>query len=444
VEGALREGGGQPGLRLIETLLWDGARRCARRCIWRGWRGAAALGWAGPAIDRVAGGAARGASLAWARLRLTLDRGRARWQVTAAPYAARCAAVAAGAGGGAAGSATPGCGSRRRGARSMTGAGGAGARAGRGGVPERTRRGLRRHDHHGVLRPGAGDADAAPVMHAYRSHTCADLNAAHVGQTVRLSGWVHRVRDHGGVLFIDLRDHYGITQVLADSDSPAFAALEKVRAEWVIRIDGRVKARDASLVNPKIPPARSRSMSPRLRCWARPRAAAAGLRRAGLPRGNAPDLPLPGPAARGAAPQHDAALERGALDPQPDVGRGLHRVPDADHHRLQPRRGARLPGAVAPASGQVLRPAAGAAAVQAADHGGGLRPLFPDRALFPRRGPARRPLAHRLLPARPGDELRRAGGRVRRRPAGDPGAVRGVRRRQARGADWPRIPMPRA
>ncbi|MFD1912862.1 aspartate--tRNA ligase [Halodurantibacterium flavum] len=90
-------------------------------------------------------------------------------------------------------------------------------------------------------------------MHAYRSHTCAELNKAHVGDDVRLSGWVHRVRDHGGVLFIDLRDHYGITQVLADSDSPAFAALEKVRAEWVIRIDGTVKARDESLVNPKIP-----------------------------------------------------------------------------------------------------------------------------------------------------------------------------------------------
>ncbi|MFZ1470667.1 MAG: aspartate--tRNA ligase [Paracoccaceae bacterium] len=90
-------------------------------------------------------------------------------------------------------------------------------------------------------------------MHAYRSHTCADLNKSHVGQEVRLSGWVHRVRDHGGVLFIDLRDHYGITQVLCDGDSPAFAALEKVRSEWVVRIDGRVKARDASLVNTKIP-----------------------------------------------------------------------------------------------------------------------------------------------------------------------------------------------
>ncbi|MES2813967.1 MAG: aspartate--tRNA ligase [Pseudomonadota bacterium] len=90
-------------------------------------------------------------------------------------------------------------------------------------------------------------------MHAYRSHTCAALNKDHVGETVRLSGWVHRVRDHGGVLFIDLRDHYGITQLLCDGDSPAFAALEKVRAEWVVRVDGRVKARDASLVNAKIP-----------------------------------------------------------------------------------------------------------------------------------------------------------------------------------------------
>ena len=90
-------------------------------------------------------------------------------------------------------------------------------------------------------------------MHAYRSHTCADLTKAQVGETVRLAGWVHRIRDHGGVLFIDLRDHYGITQVIADGDSPAFSALEKVRSEWCIRIDGNVLARDASLVNPNLP-----------------------------------------------------------------------------------------------------------------------------------------------------------------------------------------------
>jgi len=90
-------------------------------------------------------------------------------------------------------------------------------------------------------------------MHAYRSHTCADLNKSNVGDTVRLSGWVHRVRDHGGVLFIDLRDHYGVTQVLCDPDSPVFNELEKVRSEWCIRIDGVVKARDESLMNSKIP-----------------------------------------------------------------------------------------------------------------------------------------------------------------------------------------------
>ena len=90
-------------------------------------------------------------------------------------------------------------------------------------------------------------------MHAYRSHTCADLTAADVGQTVRLSGWVHRIRDHGGILFIDLRDHYGITQVLCDPDSPVFAEVEKLRSEWCVRIDGEVKARAPELINAKIP-----------------------------------------------------------------------------------------------------------------------------------------------------------------------------------------------
>ena len=90
-------------------------------------------------------------------------------------------------------------------------------------------------------------------MQAFRTHTCSDLNANDVGQSVRLSGWVHRVRDHGGILFIDLRDHYGITQILADPDSPVFKDLEKVRSEWCIRIDGVVKARAPELVNKKLP-----------------------------------------------------------------------------------------------------------------------------------------------------------------------------------------------
>ncbi|MBB3314215.1 aspartyl-tRNA synthetase [Rhizobium sp. BK181] len=86
-------------------------------------------------------------------------------------------------------------------------------------------------------------------MHRYRSHTCAALRKSDVGANVRISGWVHRVRDHGGVLFIDLRDHYGVTQVVADPDSPAFKQAELVRGEWVIRIDGLVKARTEDTVN---------------------------------------------------------------------------------------------------------------------------------------------------------------------------------------------------
>ncbi|EXU83562.1 aspartyl-tRNA synthetase [Brucella melitensis 548] len=90
-------------------------------------------------------------------------------------------------------------------------------------------------------------------MHRYRSHTCAALRKTDVGSNVRLSGWVHRVRDHGGILFIDLRDHYGITQIVADPDSPAFKVAETVRGEWVIRVDGEVKARADDAVNTNLP-----------------------------------------------------------------------------------------------------------------------------------------------------------------------------------------------
>lgn len=90
-------------------------------------------------------------------------------------------------------------------------------------------------------------------MHLYRSHTCGALRASDVGQTIRLSGWVHRKRDHGGVLFVDLRDHYGMTQIVADADSPALAVLEGLRVESVVTIDGEVKARSAGTVNPNLP-----------------------------------------------------------------------------------------------------------------------------------------------------------------------------------------------
>jgi aspartyl-tRNA synthetase len=90
-------------------------------------------------------------------------------------------------------------------------------------------------------------------MHRYRSHTCGALRESDIGETVRLSGWCHRIRDHGGVLFIDLRDHYGLTQCVADPDSPAFKDAEKLRSEWVVRIDGKVRRRPAGTDNPELP-----------------------------------------------------------------------------------------------------------------------------------------------------------------------------------------------
>jgi len=89
-------------------------------------------------------------------------------------------------------------------------------------------------------------------MHAYRTHSCGQLRAAEVGERVKLSGWVHRKRDHGNLLFVDLRDHYGITQIVADVADPAFATLDKVRAESVITVEGQVVARAAEAVNPNL------------------------------------------------------------------------------------------------------------------------------------------------------------------------------------------------
>ena len=90
-------------------------------------------------------------------------------------------------------------------------------------------------------------------MHRYRTHTCGALRDSDIGAEVRLSGWCHRVRDHGGVLFIDLRDHYGLTQVVADPDSPAFKVAEMLRSEWVVRVDGKVRRRPGGTENPELP-----------------------------------------------------------------------------------------------------------------------------------------------------------------------------------------------
>src|SRR3984885_6718161 len=91
-------------------------------------------------------------------------------------------------------------------------------------------------------------------MHRYRSHTCGALSLAEAGQAVRLSGWCHRIRDHGGLLFIDLRDHYGLTQCVVDPDAPAaFTPAQELRSEFVVRVDGVVRTRPPGTENPEMP-----------------------------------------------------------------------------------------------------------------------------------------------------------------------------------------------
>jgi aspartyl-tRNA synthetase len=167
------------------------------------------------------------------------------------------------------------------------------------------------------------------LMHPYRSHTCGALNLDAVGQDIRLSGWVHRKRDHGGVLFVDLRDHYGITQIVADSDSPALAILDSLRVESVVTIEGTVKARSAGTVNPNLP-------TGGIEVYAR---AATVLSRAEVPMPvageqdypeNPVEVPLPRPAPRDAARQHREAYQ-GHLGHAPCDGRHrLYRIFDAD------------------------------------------------------------------------------------------------------------------
>jgi len=98
-----------------------------------------------------------------------------------------------------------------------------------------------------------GPSKEVEAMHRYRTHNCGALGLAQDGQAVRLSGWCHRIRDHGGVLFIDLRDHYGLTQCVVDPDSPAFGQAEKLRSEFVVRVDGKVRKRPPGTENPDMP-----------------------------------------------------------------------------------------------------------------------------------------------------------------------------------------------
>ena len=145
-------------------------------------------------------------------------------------------------------------------------------------------------------------------MHRYRTHTCGALREGDIGIEARLSGWCHRIRDHGGVLFIDLRDHYGLTQVVADPDSPAFKVAETLRAEWVVRVDGKVRRRPGGTENPDLPTGAVEVYISEIEVLGpAARSADAGVRRPGISRGNPAQIPLPRPAPRPPAPQHHDA-----------------------------------------------------------------------------------------------------------------------------------------
>ncbi len=220
-------------------------------------------------------------------------------------------------------------------------------------------------------------------MHRYRSHNCGEPNEALAGQKIRLSGWCHRIRDHGGVLFIDLRDHYGLTQCVVDPDSPAFAQAEKLRSEWVVRLDGEVRKRPAGTENPEMPTGQVEIYVAEIEVL-----------------GPAGELPLPVFGDQNYP--EDTRLKYRFLDLRREK---LHanimlrgRIINSIRSRMKQggffefqtpiltassaRGRARLPCSLAPASGQILRVAAGAAAVQAIADGRGLRPLFSNCAMF--------------------------------------------------------------
>ena len=205
---------------------------------------------------------------------------------------------------------------------------------------------------------------AEAKLHRYRSHTCGALRKTDKGRTARISGWVHRVRDHGGVLFIDVRDHYGITQVVADPDSKAFKAAEAVRSEWVIRVDGTVRDRPEGTTNADLP-------TGDIEVYATEIEVLSAAKELPVPVFGEPDYP------------EDLRLQYRFLDLRREslhanimkriavIASMRKRMNDAAFFEFstpiltafEPRGRARLPGSLAHSSGQVLRPAPGAAAV---------------------------------------------------------------------------------
>jgi aspartyl-tRNA synthetase len=212
-------------------------------------------------------------------------------------------------------------------------------------------------------------------MHAYRTTTCGALRLAAAGSETRLAGWVHRKRDHGQLLFIDLRDHYGITQCVIDVSSPLFKEVDALRLESVISVTGVVAERSRETVNPKLP---TGEVELKIRALEILSAAEA----------------LPFPVNTEADYPEDMRLRYRFLDLRREqvhaniilrsqvIASIRRRMIDPDREFARGR--ARLSGAEPAPSRPFLCAAASAAAIQAALDGRGLRSLFPDRAVLSR------------------------------------------------------------
>jgi aspartyl-tRNA synthetase len=204
-------------------------------------------------------------------------------------------------------------------------------------------------------------------MHAYRTHTCGQLRKSDVGQTVRLSGWVHRRRDHGGLIFIDLRDHYGITQCVIEPDGKVFPTVDTARSEWVLTLTGKVVARLEDTVNTDLATGEVEMRIEDVTVQSQ-----------------AQELPLP--VFGDMDYPEETRLTYRFLDLRRErlhknimlrsniirslrnrVRAEFQRIPDPDPDCVVAGRRARLPGAVAPLSRRILRAAPGAAAIQTVD-----------------------------------------------------------------------------
>ncbi len=215
-----------------------------------------------------------------------------------------------------------------------------------------------------------------------RTHRAGDLRAEHIGAEVVVCGWVAHRRDHGGVVFLDVRDASGFVQVVVDPDAAGCGDAHRVRNEWVLRVDRHGAAASRGCGQRRAADRRDRGRGDRGRGAQRVGAAAVPARRSGRRRrGAAAPSPLPRPAAGADAAQPAFAGRGEPRAARGDARAGLRRDRDADADRVDARGRARLRRTVAAAAGNVLRAAAEPAAVQAAADGRRPRPLLPDRAL---------------------------------------------------------------